>query len=312
MPRAQASDSAAPTTGATPTTPSRAAAAASRAARGLAALLGGAATLVTLASLIAWLTPTAFGDRPATCLTTSIARCFCEAVGTGLLRQPANALSSLAFCVAALVAADRGRRLARHTPERALAPVVALTLLALGAGSLAYHAQLTFAGQVLDVQGMYLLGTLLITGALWRRGTLTAARATLLAVALIVGLLAAQAAFPDARRWLFALVLLPGIALEWRLAPRSRPLALAVVALVIAYAVWLADDRGLWCEPTSWLQGHAVWHLLTALAGGLLVPHYEQSVSPRMRQLDPSIDPPSSGPALSQDMRTPPASLPGA
>lgn len=262
-------------------------AASARATRGLAALLGGAAILVILASLIAWLSPTTFGDRPATCLITPTARCFCEAVGAGLLRQPANALSSLAFCVAALVAADRGRRLARHTPERALAPIVALTLLALGAGSLAYHAQLTFAGQVLDVQGMYLLGTLLTTGALWRRGTLTAARATLLAVALVVGLLGAQAAFPDARRWLFALVLLPGIALEWRLAPQSRPLGCAVVALVIAYAVWLADDRGLWCEPTSWLQGHAVWHLLTAVSGGLLVPHYELAVSPGQHQADP-------------------------
>jgi len=245
----------------------------------LVALLGGAALLVTLAALVAWLAPATLGDRPATCLTTATARCFCEAVGTGLLRQPANALSSLAFCVAAVTTVARGRRLGRHTPERVLAPVVALTLLALGAGSLAYHAQLTFAGQLLDVQGMYLLGTLLVVGALWRAGTLAASRAGAVAAALLAALLVAQVLLPDARRWLFALVLLPGIALERQLAPRSRPLGFAVLALVVAYAAWLADDHDLWCAPASWLQGHALWHLLTALAGGLLVAHYGRTAS---------------------------------
>lgn len=189
----------------------------------LGVLVGGAALLVTLAALVAWLSPATLGERPATCLTTSGARCFCEAVGTGLLRQPANSLSSLGFCVAAATTAARGRRLGRHTPERVLAPVVALTLVALGAGSLAYHAQLTFAGQVLDVQGMYLLGTLLVVGALWRRGALDATRAAAWAAALLLTLLLAQAILPDARRWLFALVLLPGIVLEWRLAPALAP-----------------------------------------------------------------------------------------
>ena len=263
----------------------------SSATRAMVAVLGGAALLIVMASLVAWLAPSAFGDQPATCLAAPSARCFCEAVGTGLLRQPANALSSLAFCIAAVVAlipirsADptSGRRRARHTPEDVLAPVVALTLVALGAGSLAYHARLTFAGQLLDVQGMYLLGTILVAGALWRRGTTTPRGATALALVLLAALLVAQAALPDTRRWLFALVLLPGIALEWGLARRSRPLAAAVLALVIAYAAWLADDRGLWCEPTSWLQGHAVWHVLTAGAGALLVPHYRLTAAARAR-----------------------------
>jgi hypothetical protein len=245
----------------------------------LVALLGGAALLLTVAALVAWLTPTAFGDRPATCLTGPSPRCFCEAVGAGLLRQPANALSSLAFCVAAVTTMVGRRRLGRHTRERVLAPVVALTLLALGVGSLAYHAQLTFAGQLLDVQGMYLLGTLLVVGGLWRRDTLAAGRAAALAAALLAALLVAQALLPDARRWLFAIVLLPGIVLEWRLAPRSRPLGLAVLALVVAYAAWLADDHDLWCAPASWLQGHALWHLLTALAGGLLAAHYGRTAA---------------------------------
>ena len=258
-------------------------------------VLGGAALFVTVAAAVAWLVPQSFGDRPATCLTGADARCFCEAVTAGLLRQPANALSSLAFCVAAAVALrpvrpggpgrpDGSRKASgtvrtRHTPEDVLARIAALVLLSLGVASLTYHAQLSFAGQVLDVQGMYLLGALLVTGALWRHGRISASRATLLAAALVAALLAGQLVFPDARRWLFAVVLVPGVALEVKLAGRSRPLTTAVLTLLVGYAVWLADDRGLWCEPASWVQGHAVWHLPTAVSGGLLVPHYRATAT---------------------------------
>ena len=240
-------------------------------------LIVGVAALVTAAAVIALAAPTFVETAPATCLdpgATLSPRCFCEAIAQDVLRQPANALSSLAFVVAGGAAYRRRRALPAGSRERVLAPALAATLVALGAGSLAYHGALTFAGQLLDVQGMYLLSLLLVGGALWRAGTLTAGHATAALVAALVALIAAQVAFPDARRWLFAVVLVPGILLERRLAPSSRPLRLAVLALGVAYAVWVADDRGWWCEPTSWLQGHALWHLLTAVSGGLVVEHY--------------------------------------
>ncbi|HOF62775.1 MAG TPA: ceramidase domain-containing protein [Dermatophilaceae bacterium] len=245
--------------------------------RTLAWLIVGVAALLTAAAIIALAAPQSAGTAPATCLdpgATLSPRCFCEAIRQDLLRQPANALSSLAFVVAGGAAYRRRRALPPGTRERALAPALAATLVALGAGSLAYHGALTFAGQLLDVQGMYLLGLLLVVGALWRAGTLTARQATAALVVALGVLIAAQVGFPDARRWLFAVVLVPGILLERRLAPSSRPLRLAVLALGVAYAVWVADDRGWWCQSTSWLQGHALWHLLTAVSGGLVVEHY--------------------------------------
>ncbi|MFZ1288408.1 MAG: ceramidase domain-containing protein [Candidatus Phosphoribacter sp.] len=252
------------------------------------------ALLVSIAAVIAWLAPTAFGDRPATCVET---RCFCEAVGSGLLRQPANALSSLAFCVSAVWAAMRGRRLPPRSPELRLTPALVCTLVALGAGSLAYHGQLTFAGQLLDIQGMYVLGTLLVVGALWRRGTIDAKRASASAAVVLVTLAGLQWLLPDARRWLFAIVLIPGIVLERSLAPRSAPLRAAVLTLLLGYAAWLVDDRGWWCDPQSWAQGHALWHLLTALSAGLVVEHYGRTAHSAGRWSAPC--PP--------DDRTPPA-----
>jgi hypothetical protein len=47
----------------------------------------------------------------------------------------------------------------------------------------------------------------------------------------------------------------------------------AFACLALGYAAWLADERGWWCEPTAWWQGHALRHILTAVAGVLAVEH---------------------------------------
>jgi dihydroceramidase len=99
----------------------------------------------------------------------------------------------------------------------------------------------------------------------------------------IAGVLAvAQYWAPESRRVLFALVLLPGILLElrpgtcglpWR-DPRRVALWVGVALLVVAYALWILDERGIACWPDSLLQGHAAWHTLTAVSALMLVLHY--------------------------------------
>lgn len=47
----------------------------------------------------------------------------------------------------------------------------------------------------------------------------------------------------------------------------SASLWAAVAALAVGVVVFvLSRTGGPWCVPDSLLQGHAVWHLLTALA----------------------------------------------
>ncbi len=240
-------------------------------------VMGVLALALTVLAVLEFTRPGSLDSRPASCLDPTInpgaqLRCFCEAVGTGLLRQPANALSNLAFLVAGATAYRSSRAIDRSRPERALAGAAALATIAVGAGSLAYHGGLTFAGQLLDVQGMYLIAVLLLVGSC--RGSPVADRALPLAIALLATLAAIQWVLPGTRRWLFAVVLLPGIVLEARRAPGSPPLRAAVALLILGYAGWLADDRGLWCDPGSLLQGHALWHLATAGSAYLMVRHY--------------------------------------
>ena len=46
-----------------------------------------------------------------------------------------------------------------------------------------------------------------------------------------------------------------------------RPFLMALALLASAGAASLADVTRVWCDPTNhWLQGHAVWHVLSAAA----------------------------------------------
>jgi len=230
------------------------------------------------AALAAW--------RPATCLP---AACFCEAVLPDGLAQPVNALTSLAYVALGLWALAGGvRQPPQHVPQRLTARLMAavgLVLVALGLGSFFYHASLTFVGQVLDVQGMYLLGVLLLVGALVRGGVLRPGPAPWVYLAAVSVLLVVQVLWPDSRRVLFGLVLLPGVLLEglarttgvaWRSRP-MLPFRVGVALLVLAYAVWLLDALRVACWPTSPWQGHGLWHVLTAVAAVLVVAHYART-----------------------------------
>ena len=40
----------------------------------------------------------------------------------------------------------------------------------------------------------------------------------------------------------------------------------AILILFAAGSVWILDRQRVVCEPDSLLQGHAVWHILTAVS----------------------------------------------
>ena len=213
-----------------------------------------------LGALLWWLLVAVDGwadqARPATCLAT---RCFCEAVRDAPVAQPANTVSSLAYVLVGLwaAAAAAGARRATARSAGALIPWLALVVALVGLSSAFYHATLTFLGQYFDVLSMYLLGALLLCGALVRMGALRPPAAVVLFVAIAGSLAVAQYAYPESRRVLFALVLLPGILLEarpgtsglpWR-DPRRVPLWTGIGLLVVAYGLWVLDDREVLCWP---------------------------------------------------------------
>jgi hypothetical protein len=217
--------------------------------------------------------------RPATCLP---ADCFCEAVRDQLVRQPANALSGLSFVGVGLLALSRRRR--RHRAPEPCGGELAEYLFALaasviGAGTVFYHASLTFVGQTLDVFGMYLFVTMIGLSILIRRWSLSVRMTVVLGTLVNTLLLVLLIAAPEYRRIMFAALVVMVIGLESSVRRRrevgGRQLFwLATGILAGGFVVWAIDYTRVACSPGSWLQGHAVWHLCGAAAVWFALRYY--------------------------------------
>lgn len=219
------------------------------------------------------------GWRPATCLP---ADCFCEAVRDSLVRQPANTWSSLAFVVAALWVGLRLRSpgRARAALPKAEAGLLIAALAVVGLGSAFYHATLTFAGQVVDVAGMYLVATFILLHRLGPRFRLPPIGTVLVFVAANAALMAGQVTTPSMRRIAFGVLLVVALATEWRMSRRGRDwLARGALLMIFAFIVWALDRERLVCDPEGVLQGHALWHVLGAVAATCLFRSYEDEAA---------------------------------
>ncbi len=259
--------------------------------------------LITLALIpLNWLPAPWAAWRPATCMPDA---CFCEAIGTGFIRQPIDTWSNLAFVLVGLLiledvlrpASARSSLLIRR---RGYGLVYAFAVILIGLGSWFYHASLTFAGQWFDVMGMYLLGTFMVlynVARLRPLGNRTFAVGYVLfnlalAISLIIG--------PELRRYLFGGLLVVTIGLEVllrqrrrnRVSPSERRLTnesrnpvsgkaryfiAALSIYVLAQIIWTLDLNHIVCDPNGLLQGHAVWHILTAASAGLLYLYYRSA-----------------------------------
>jgi dihydroceramidase len=216
------------------------------------------------------------GWTPATCFPDD---CFCEAIRGGLVRQPANTWSSIAFVLTAVWVARRLARPAGQEPAalpRAEGWLFVTALLLVGVGSAFYHASLTFIGQVFDVSGMYLVATFILLHRLGPRWGFPPLGSVLGFVLANAALMTAQVTTPSLRRVVFGLLLVTALIVEWRSARAGRVwLGAGAGLMVLAFSIWAIDRLRLVCAPESPVQGHAMWHLLGASASACLYLSYE-------------------------------------
>jgi hypothetical protein len=195
----------------------------------------------------------------------------CEANLSSWIAAPANTWSNLAYVA---VGVWIWRRSARRSALSAggLGPVT----LAVGATSFIFHASYTFAGQVLDYAGMFLLLGWALARGLIRLGALQEKGALRFWAGLVGASLAALFVFRAAGWGVQTIVLVETLALaalELRLlivkrdAPSYGSFWLMQLLLAAAYACWHLDHTDLACRPNDHLvQFHAIWHVLTAAA----------------------------------------------
>lgn len=223
--------------------------------------------------------------RPATCMPSG---CFCEAVGSSLVRQPANAYSNLGYIFVGVIVLGLARTGSLATTgapnimlsHRGYLVLYGLAVFSIGAGSLFYHASLTFAGQWFDLMGMYLFATFVLVYNASRLRRLPPAAFVVVYLVLNISLGAVLAIIPSIRIRIFSALIGAGLGIEVavlfvrRPSIRLRYLVGALASFALAYLIWTLDERRLLCAPGSLLQGHATWHLLTALSTAFTFRYY--------------------------------------
>lgn len=203
--------------------------------------------------------------KPSSCLPDD---CFCEGDLGGLVRQPVNTLSNLAFLLAGAWLWLRAGREKRPAFARFFAAIVVV----IGLCSSFYHASLSFVGQSFDVVAIYLLPTFVILDNAaheTRRPIASLAWAYLLVNASLV---AAVVRAPDLRRPLVAALAFALVLSERRAARKRDPKLLAATmgCFALAFAFWVPDRFRWVCGPADLPSGHAVWHALSAATTLLL------------------------------------------
>ena len=192
----------------------------------------------------------------------------CEANVAGWIAAPANTWSNLIYVAVGLWILRRASS-RRALSAGGLGPVS----IVVGATSFVFHMSYTFAGQVLDYVGMFVLLGWAVSRALLRDGRLDERGATRAWGGFIVASLAALFVFRTAGWGIQTIILVETLslaALEIRLllvkrdAPSYASFWLMQGLLAAAYAAWHLDHTDAFCRPDSWFQLHALWHMLTA------------------------------------------------
>lgn len=233
---------------------------------------------------------------------------FNEGLHGSIYRQRANTLSNLAYVLVGLYVIAYAwwdhRRPTKETDPYAvrypaLMGLFGVTCIVLGIGSGLMHAAMTSWGHKLDVLGMIatLSALLALHCARWIPSIPVCGRrwptwpvAGFLAVTISIYLAVNVHMFGSAGNTAYAgLIGIVGttMAVEHIFGKTSRQyrwLVLSAVSLALAFYVWNLDRAGLFSSPDSWFQGHAIWHLLTAVTLGSAAVFYrsEMPVNPNV------------------------------
>ncbi len=213
--------------------------------------------------------------------------CHCERPRGGMIKQPSNTWSNLASVFVGLLilfhAGDAGAVSGNPMVTVPFYPITyGLLVIGLGLGSMFFHASLRRWGSIVDNLAMYWFLSFVVLYDLYR--VLDANNLGMFILIFLfvnVALAAVRLQNERSERYVFPVLFLWLIIIEILISSgafgdiglhRQGPwLGLEVVIFVVAFGIWLLSGSGKpWCRPDSWIQGHAIWQILGALAAGFL------------------------------------------
>jgi hypothetical protein len=203
---------------------------------------------------------------------------FCEERLCSLIVQPSNAFSSFFFALVGLYLHLKYRQ---HKGEliRIIIPICYL----LGITSFLFHGSFTFLFEVFDVGSMYMLSILLITFNLKRLNWINDKAFHPIYWSLVVLSIVFMVIFKgQSGEYLFGFEMVIAAMLEAKLLMTQKGVnykwfIASISCFAVSIVIWVLDVKKILCDPTNHiLQGHAVWHLLDAIAIAFLYLHYSQ------------------------------------
>jgi hypothetical protein len=202
---------------------------------------------------------------------------WCEAHTHGWIAEPANTWSNLIYIILGLVLLWRQRKNAIISDG-----LIGSSLVFLGCASFVYHMSFTFILQIGDFVGMFMLLGYCVAFNLKRAGGRR--NIHLIAWGLVFLFFipfSIMRLYGIAYQSLIPLFVILLLVTEWK-ARKFDPLPLkkfwlGLSLIGISFICTISDAKRWWCMPESMLQGHAFWHLFSALAIFMLADYYSPS-----------------------------------
>lgn len=203
---------------------------------------------------------------------------WCEEQLCSWIREPANTFSNATYVIVGIVILLNARKHAY--PHLRLLGWFAILL---GFMSGFYHATSSFVGEVLDYSSMFLISSYLVVANLSRLYLWAPRRvmiaATLLFTVSVIGLVQLRtvgAVFFGIQIWT-ALIVELVLRKRSERRPEYKSLWTSCGLFAVAWGIWNLDTHRIVCDPTNhFINGHALWHVLTGIAIWFIFKFYTQ------------------------------------
>ncbi len=203
---------------------------------------------------------------------------WCEEQLCSWIREPANTFSNIAYIIVGILILINARKFS-YPHLRMLGWFSIL----LGLMSAFYHATSSFFGEVLDYSSMFLISAYVLVANLsrlfiWspRKVAISALLLFTISVMGLVQLRTVGAVF-------FFVQITAAVIVEFVLRSRSEQKAnqhnmwISLGLLLVAWAIWSLDTHRIVCDPKNhFINGHAIWHVMTAISIWFLFKFYSQ------------------------------------
>lgn len=206
---------------------------------------------------------------------------WCEETLCQVVSEPANTWSNLGYLVAAIVLLIWTKK-TKHKELKWLAPA----MLLMGAASFYYHMSNFYISQILDFIGMYFFVFWLLVLNLRKAKIITRSKQVLTEVAIVI-LCTLLVHYMYLNLMKFQIIVAIGVGVilvtEYMTYKRSNKKRhykyfwTSMGLITIAQIFSQLDLKRIMCDPTEHIfQGHAIWHVIGAIALTVAYKHWEQ------------------------------------